>query len=181
MPPFTVTPLSIPSLSWSSRIPPPPVDSPLVPQKHQKNLQQSPHPSPSRPHCNLLLNTPLCLPLFSPVGSCFHLPWQVSTCFPVPLVSSMASLTTSTVGLSARLHLHVSCRRHPNSAGGPLPLQQDNENSKKTNPSGSSPLKGVYSYILFLIILCIYIIIFENIFYSHKWKQFKITKNINIF
>ena len=60
-------------------------------------------------------------------------------------LTRLASLTTSTAGVSAPLHLHVSCRRHPNSAGGPLPLQQDNENSTKTNPPGSSPLKGVYT------------------------------------
>ena len=37
----------------------------------------------------------------------------------------MKSLTTGTAGVSAPLHLYVSCRRHPNSVGGPLPLQQD--------------------------------------------------------
>ena len=72
----------------------PPMDSPLVPQKHQKNLQQSPPPSPSRPHCNLHPYGSRCLSsrashylplLFSTSAACLF--------FVVHHISSMASLS----------------------------------------------------------------------------------------
>ena len=77
-----------------------------------------------------------------------YLPPLLCSCLPQQANLPFLFITSASMGLQPlSLLLHVSCRRHPTSARGPLPLltiswKSQKKRKKKTNPPGPPHQRG---------------------------------------